>query len=215
MPTLWWRSVGHTHTGYAVECFVDEFLQAAGKDPVAGRLELMTKAPACGRCTAGRRGACEVERAGSGQRAGAWRCGGGKLQHLRRADCRRSPTAAMTDRAFTRSGARSIAALPSIPMSSARRSRAASAIGLGHVLFAEVTLDQGRPMQTNFDTYRSLRINEMPEVEVVIVPSTEKADRRRRTGCAADWSRCCQCDGAARAATAAAIAVCEGSCMND
>jgi len=42
------------------------------------------------------------------------------------------------------------------------------------VLFAEVTLDQGRPMQTNFDTYRSLRINEMPQVEVAIVPSTEK-----------------------------------------
>src|SRR5690606_24177269 len=24
VPVLWWRSVGHTHTGYAVECFVDE-----------------------------------------------------------------------------------------------------------------------------------------------------------------------------------------------
>ena len=37
VPTLWWRSVGHSHTGYAVECFVDELLQAAGQDPVAGR----------------------------------------------------------------------------------------------------------------------------------------------------------------------------------
>src|SRR5258707_1593432 len=41
VPTLSWRSVGHTHTGYAVECFVDELLQTAGKDPVAGRLEMM------------------------------------------------------------------------------------------------------------------------------------------------------------------------------
>ena len=30
VPTLWWRSVGHTHTGYAVECFIDELLQAGG-----------------------------------------------------------------------------------------------------------------------------------------------------------------------------------------
>ena len=45
VPTLWWRSVGHTHTGYAVECFVDELLQAAGQDPVAGRLAMMGKAP--------------------------------------------------------------------------------------------------------------------------------------------------------------------------
>src|SRR5258708_25076903 len=41
VPTLSWRSVGHSHTGYAVECFVDELLHTAGKDPVAGRLEMM------------------------------------------------------------------------------------------------------------------------------------------------------------------------------
>jgi isoquinoline 1-oxidoreductase beta subunit len=45
VPTLSWRSVGHTHTGYAVECFVDELLQAAGKDPIAGRLAMMGKSP--------------------------------------------------------------------------------------------------------------------------------------------------------------------------
>ena len=45
VPVLWWRSVGHTHTGYAVECFVDELLQAAGQDPVAGRLAHDGKAP--------------------------------------------------------------------------------------------------------------------------------------------------------------------------
>src|SRR5262249_1952456 len=45
VPTLWWRSVGHTHTGYAVECFIDELLQATGQDPVAGRLALMGKSP--------------------------------------------------------------------------------------------------------------------------------------------------------------------------
>jgi len=41
VPVLWWRSVGHTHTGYAVEAFIDELLEAAGKDPVEGRLELL------------------------------------------------------------------------------------------------------------------------------------------------------------------------------
>jgi len=46
--------------------------------------------------------------------------------------------------------------------------------GLGHALFAEVALDEGRPVQANFDTYRSLRIHEMPEVEVTIIRSTEK-----------------------------------------
>jgi isoquinoline 1-oxidoreductase beta subunit len=46
--------------------------------------------------------------------------------------------------------------------------------GLGHALFAEVRLDDGRPVPANFDSYRSLRIHEMPEVEVTIVRSNEK-----------------------------------------
>ncbi len=46
--------------------------------------------------------------------------------------------------------------------------------GLGHILYAEQTLEGGQPVAGNFDTYRSLRINEMPEIEVTIVKSTEK-----------------------------------------
>ena len=45
---------------------------------------------------------------------------------------------------------------------------------LGHALYAEVPLVDGLPTVSNFNDYRSLRINEMPEVEVVIVKSTEK-----------------------------------------
>jgi hypothetical protein len=46
--------------------------------------------------------------------------------------------------------------------------------GLGHILYAEQALDNGAPVSGNFDTYRSLRINEMPEIEVTIVKSEEK-----------------------------------------
>jgi isoquinoline 1-oxidoreductase beta subunit len=46
--------------------------------------------------------------------------------------------------------------------------------GLGHILYADVPLDDGHPVPGNFDTYRSLRINEMPEVEVTVVKSSEK-----------------------------------------
>jgi len=41
------------------------------------------------------------------------------------------------------------------------------------VLFAEVTIDARPGIDGNFDTYRSLRIDEMPEIEVAIVPSAE------------------------------------------
>ncbi len=41
VPTLWWRSVGNTHTAYAMETFLDQLLELGGKDAVEGRLALM------------------------------------------------------------------------------------------------------------------------------------------------------------------------------
>ena len=46
--------------------------------------------------------------------------------------------------------------------------------GLGHILYGRIRLDNGRPVERNFDGYRSLRIQEMPEIEVRILQSTEK-----------------------------------------
>jgi isoquinoline 1-oxidoreductase subunit beta len=45
VPVLWWRSVGHTHTGFVVESFIDELAHAAGKDPYQYRRALLTGHP--------------------------------------------------------------------------------------------------------------------------------------------------------------------------
>jgi isoquinoline 1-oxidoreductase beta subunit len=45
--------------------------------------------------------------------------------------------------------------------------------GLGAALWSEITLDKGKVVQSNFHDYRNLRIDEMPKVEVHIVPSAE------------------------------------------
>ena len=45
VPTLWWRSVGHSHTAFVVESFVDELAHAAGKDPLEFRRALLGKHP--------------------------------------------------------------------------------------------------------------------------------------------------------------------------
>ncbi|MCP4563519.1 MAG: xanthine dehydrogenase family protein molybdopterin-binding subunit [Bosea sp.] len=173
VPTLWWRSVGHTHTGYAVECFIDQLLQAAGQDPVAGRLALMGKqqrlanvlkavadlakwngpGPVDGRA----RGVGVVESFGSyvAQIAEVSLGEGGEPKVHKvwcAVDC-------------------GVAVNPDIIRA---QMEGGIGFGLGHALYGELTLDQGKPVQGNFDSYRSLRINEMPEVEVRIVPSTEK-----------------------------------------
>ncbi len=40
---LWWRSVGHTHTGYVMESMMDMVAAAAGRDPVDYRLEYLAQ----------------------------------------------------------------------------------------------------------------------------------------------------------------------------
>jgi isoquinoline 1-oxidoreductase beta subunit len=52
--------------------------------------------------------------------------------------------------------------------------QSAIAFGLSAALYSEITLKDGAPQQSNFHDYRVLRMNEMPQVEVHIVPGGEK-----------------------------------------
>lgn len=45
MPVQWWRSVGHTHTGYVAETMMDEIAEATGEDPMVLRKELLKNSP--------------------------------------------------------------------------------------------------------------------------------------------------------------------------
>ncbi len=45
--------------------------------------------------------------------------------------------------------------------------------GITAALYGQITLKDGRVEQTNFDTYRMLRMNEVPAIEVHIIPSSE------------------------------------------
>jgi isoquinoline 1-oxidoreductase subunit beta len=172
VPVLWWRSVGHSHTGYAVECFVDELLQAAGQDPVAGRLAMMERAP---RLAGVLRAVAELARwSGPGPF-------GGRARGVAVVECFGTFVAQIAEVSLGRGAPRvhkvwcavdcGVAVNPDVI-----RAQMESGIGygLGHALYGEVALDAGRPVATNFDTYRSLRIDEMPEVEVRIVRSPDK-----------------------------------------
>jgi len=173
VPTLWWRSVGHTHTGYAVECFIDELLQATGQDPVAGRVALMGKAP---RAAGALRAVAQLAR---------WAGPGPFGDRARGVAVVESFGSFIAQIAEVSSGDGEgpkvhkvwcavdcgVAVNPDVIRA---QMEGGIGFGLGHALFAEVRLDEGRPVPGNFDTYRSLRIHEMPEIEVTIVRSNEK-----------------------------------------
>jgi isoquinoline 1-oxidoreductase beta subunit len=172
VPVLWWRSVGHTHTGYAVEAFVDELLEAAGKDPVEGRLELLSKKP---------RHAGALKAVAELADWKNYKVPEGRARGVAVVESFNTFVAQVVELSMTDDGPKvhkvwcavdcGVAVNPDII-----RAQMEGGIGfaVGHILYAEQTLDSGAPVAGNFDTYRSLRINEMPEVEVVIVKSTEK-----------------------------------------
>lgn len=172
VPPLWWRSVGHTHNAHVVETFIDELLALGGKDPVEGRLALLgDKYP---RHAGVVRAVAELADWGSAVPEGRAR---GIALH-------KSFNTYVAEIAEVSVGPEKqprvhkvwcavdcgVAVNPNVIRA---QMEGGIGYGLGHALYAEVTLDKGRVRETNFDTYRSLRINEMPEVEVTIVKSAE------------------------------------------
>jgi isoquinoline 1-oxidoreductase beta subunit len=54
--------------------------------------------------------------------------------------------------------------------------------GLTAALYGEVTLDNGRVQQNNFNDYRMLRINQVPNIEVHLIKSAEPPGGIGETG---------------------------------
>ena len=179
-------------------CFIDELLEAAGKDPVGGRLDLMTKHP---RAAGVLRAVAELAK---------WNGSGpvdGRARGVAVVESFNTFVAQIAEVSVGEGDAPrvhkvwcavdcGVAVNPDVIRA---QIEGGIGYGLGHVLFAEMTLDQGRPVQGNFDTYRRLRINEMPDVEVDHRQVEREADRGRRARRAADRARGRQRHGAGSA----------------
>ncbi len=172
VTTLWWRSVGHTHTAQAVEVMIDELARAANADPVAFRLDMLKDKPR--HATVLRLAA---EKAGwSGGDLGQGR-GRGIAVH----ESFHSYVAIVAEVTVGKPGQvhvdRIVAAVDCGIAVNPDVIRAQVEGGVGYALGAalrnRITLKDGVVEQANFDTYEPLRMSDMPVVEVHIVPSSE------------------------------------------
>ena len=171
IPVLWWRSVGSTHTAYAMETFIDEVAAAAKRDPVEFRLSMLDKHP---RHAAVLRLA--AEKAGWGETLPEGRFRGVALH-----ESFSTFVAEVVEITF-RSGSdftvdRVVCAVDCgiaiNPDQIRAQMEGGIGFGLGAILQEELTLTKGVVDQENYDTYTPLRIDQMPRVEVHIVPSDE------------------------------------------
>ena len=172
VPTLWWRSVGHSHNAFVVESFLDELAHAAGKDPYEYRHSLLGK-------NARHRGVLELvaEKAGWGKALPQGRSRGIAVH-----DSFGSYIAQVAEVSVSKKGElkvhRVVCAIdcgPTINPDTVRaQMEGAIVFGLTAALYGQITFEKGRVQQRNFHDYQVLRMNEMPVVEVHIVPSKEK-----------------------------------------
>ena len=171
VPTGFWRGVGPNSNVFAIESFIDELARKAGKDPVAFRRDNLGKTP---------RLIAAIDLAAS-------KAGWG------------TPLPPRTGRGIAAQGAFGsyIATVAEVEVGDDGRvkvKRLVSAVdtgivvnpdtvvaqlqgglifGLTAALFGEITIKNGRVQQSNYNDYRVLRINEIPQIEVHLIASGE------------------------------------------
>jgi isoquinoline 1-oxidoreductase beta subunit len=171
VPTAFWRSVGPSHTVFVTESFIDELAAAAKQDPIAYRRALLDKSP---------RAKAVLDLAA--EKAG-W---GGPLPDRvgRGVSVQTAFGTYMAQVAEVEVGKdggvrvrRVVCALDAgsvvNPDTIEAQVQGAVIFGVTAALYGEITINNGRVEQANFDTYQMLRINEAPAIEVHIVPSFE------------------------------------------
>ncbi len=172
VPTLWWRSVGHTHTAFSTETFLDALAAEAGQDELALRQRLLAGHP---RHLAVLNLA--AEKAGWGTPLPKGIARGIAVHESFRSFVAHVAEVSLGDEGLPKIE-RVVAAVDCGQPINPNIIRAQIEGGLGFALsaalYGAIDLEDGRVVQSNFDTYRQLRIGEMPKVEVYIVPSAEK-----------------------------------------
>lgn len=172
VPVGFWRSVGNSQNGYITECFIEELARASGKDSFEFRRKLLEKAPR-------HRGVLELsaEKAGWGKPLPA-----GQSRGIAVVESFGSFVAEVAEVSFNKSSGeikvhRVVCAVDCgryvNPDIIAAQMESGIVYGLTAALKGQITIDKGRVEQSNFNDYEMLRLNEMPKVEVHIVPSNE------------------------------------------
>ncbi|MBX3702333.1 MAG: xanthine dehydrogenase family protein molybdopterin-binding subunit [Steroidobacteraceae bacterium] len=171
VPVLWWRSVGHSHTAFAMESMIDELAAAARRDPVQYRRTLLAQHPR-------HLGVLELaaERAGWGSKLPEGRARGIAVH-----ESFGSWVAQVAEVSVENGRIRVHRVVCAIdcgiavnPDGVAAQVESAVAYALSAALAGRIDFRDGRPQQSNFHDYPVLRLDEMPRVEVHIVPSTER-----------------------------------------
>ena len=162
-----WRGVNANPNAIYMECFMDEMAEAAGRDALDFRLDLLKESP---KMAAVLKAAAEK---------GGWGRNDGKARGISNIYCFGSYVAACAEVTVSDDGALKIDKITAAtdcgyavnPQQIEAQVQGSFVYGLSAMLYGDITYKDGEVQETNFDTYNSMRIAEMPEVETIIMPS--------------------------------------------
>ena len=171
VPVGFWRSVNNSFNAFVVEGFIDELAHAARKDPYEYRRDLLAKAPrhlGVLNLAASKAGWGSPPPAGRSRGIAVWKAF-------------ESYVAEVAEISIAKDGAvrvhRVVCAVDCGPVVNPAiveaQMQGGIVYGLTAALWGEITIDKGRVKQSNFHDYRMLRMADMPEVEVHILPSSD------------------------------------------
>jgi len=169
IPVTYWRSVGYSQNTYFLESFLDELAAAGGKDPVELRLRMLADVPRL-------RAALELaaDKAGWGKPLPA-----GHGRGVSVVNNVGSFTAQIAEVSINAGKLRVNRVVCAVdcgqvvnPAGVEQQIQSAIVFGLTPALKGGITIDRGRVQQGNFHQYEVLRIEEMPVIEVHMIPST-------------------------------------------
>ena len=169
VPPHFWRGVNHNQNAIYLECFLDEVAHATGQDPLAVRRKLMANHPkhrAVLDAVADKIGWTTPAPAGI-FRGIAQQMGFGSYVAA-------AAEVSVSDRGelkIVRIVAATDCGIAVNPQQIAMQVEGSFVYGLSALLHGECTVKDGAIEQTNFDTYPVLRMEEMPKVETIVMPS--------------------------------------------
>ena len=172
VPVQWWRSVGHSHTAFVVESFIDEVAHKAGQDPFEFRRKLLAGHPR-------HRNVLELaaQKAGWGTPLPSGRARGIALHESFGSFVAQVAEVSLDPPGKVRVH-RVVCAVDCgrvvNPNTVEAQMESGIVYGLSAALYGAITFKDGRVEQRNFNDYPVLRMNEMPNVEVYIMPSQEQ-----------------------------------------
>jgi isoquinoline 1-oxidoreductase beta subunit len=168
----YWRSVSHLLNAFANESFIDELAKLAGKDPYEYRLSLLTHQPRFARVLQ-----AAADKAGWGKPLAKGRARGIALMEgydtYMAQVAEVSLDAAGAVRVHRVTVAADLGRMVN-PDTVEAQIQSSVVFGMGAALLQEITVSKGQVQQTNFHQFPVVRMVESPQIDVVLLDSTEK-----------------------------------------